>query len=235
MAAFAASLTWVGVGKSGSPAPKSTTWTPARFKRSASAATFIVAEPVTLVRRCASAIDIANLSNGLNLGFPAHPLLNGRRHEPANLAAEAEHFLNQTRAQIRVLLRRHHEHRLERRLQMPIHERHLELVLEIRYCAETANQRAGPPPAGVLDEQPVEGVHFDVRVLAEHLSNDLDALLGGKQRMFFGVDQHGDDDSLEQMRAAENDVDMTVRQRIERPWENRESPLRWPWHLILHL
>src|SRR4030095_9494586 len=109
MAAFAASLTWVGVGKSGSPAPKSTIWTPVRFQRSASAATFMVAEPVTLARRCASAIDIATLSNGLNLGFPAHPLLNGRRHKPANLAAEAEHFLDQARAQIRVLLARHNK------------------------------------------------------------------------------------------------------------------------------
>src|SRR4030095_16030757 len=173
MAAFAASLTWVGVGKSGSPAPKSTIWTPVRFKRAASAATFIVAEPVTLARRCASAIDIANLSNGLNLGFPAHPLLNGRRHQPANLAAEAEHFLDQARAQIRVLLRRHHEHRLERRLQMTIHQRHLELVFEIRDRAKTANQRAGPSPSGVLDKQTVEGVHLDVRVLAEHIADDL--------------------------------------------------------------
>src|SRR6185503_9814621 len=155
IAAFAASLTCVGVGKSGSPAPKSTIWIPARFKRSASAATFIVAEPVTLARRCASAIDITNLSNGLNFGFPAHPLFNRRRHEPADLAAEAEHFLDQTRAQIRVLLRRHREHRLERRLQVTIHQGHLELVFEIRYGAETANQRAGPPPAGVLDEQTV--------------------------------------------------------------------------------
>src|SRR4026209_2336894 len=88
-----------------------------------------------------------------------------------------------------------------------------------------AKQRAGPPPAGVLDEQTVECIHLDVRVFAEHLPNDLDALLGGKQRLLFGVDQHGDDDSLEQMRAAENDVDMTVRQRIERPGENCKSPL----------
>src|SRR5215510_3138551 len=146
IAAFAASLTWVGVGKSGSPAPKSTTWMPERFKRSASAATFIVAEPVTLARRCASAIDIANLSNGLNLGFPAHPLLNGRRHQPANLAAEAEHFLNQARAQIGVLLRRHHELLLVRRLQMTVHQRHLKLILETRDRAETADQRAGWPP-----------------------------------------------------------------------------------------
>src|ERR1700693_2801354 len=41
-AAMAAFLMLSGVGKSGSPAPKSTTSTPSRRKRSASAATFMV-------------------------------------------------------------------------------------------------------------------------------------------------------------------------------------------------
>src|ERR1700689_1388348 len=42
MAAMAACLMFSGVGKSGSPALKSTTSTPARRRRSASAATFMV-------------------------------------------------------------------------------------------------------------------------------------------------------------------------------------------------
>ena len=42
MAAMAAFLMLSGVGKSGSPAPKSTTSTPSRRRRSASAATFMV-------------------------------------------------------------------------------------------------------------------------------------------------------------------------------------------------
>src|SRR5512132_1979590 len=150
IAAFAASLTCAGVGKSGSPAPKSTTWMPERFKRSASAATFIVAEPVTLARRCASTIDIANLLDRLNLRFPAHPLFDRRRHQPANLAAEAEHFLDQTRAEVCVLLRWHHEHRLERRLEMAVHQRHLELVFEIRHGTEAPDQCTRPPPACVF-------------------------------------------------------------------------------------
>ena len=43
-ASTAACLILSGVGKSGSPAPKSTTSTPSRRRRSASAATFIVDE-----------------------------------------------------------------------------------------------------------------------------------------------------------------------------------------------
>ena len=44
MAAFAASFAGCGVGKSGSPAPKSTTSTPWRFSFAASPATFIVGD-----------------------------------------------------------------------------------------------------------------------------------------------------------------------------------------------
>ena len=53
MASTAATLTCGGVGKSGSPAPRSTTSTPSRRRRSASAATFIVGEVATADMRAA--------------------------------------------------------------------------------------------------------------------------------------------------------------------------------------
>jgi hypothetical protein len=67
----------------------------------------------------------------------------------------------------------------------------------------------------VVHEQTVEGVDLDVRVLAEHLADDRDPFVGGEQRLLLRVDQHRDDDPLEQVRAAENDVHVPVRQRIE--------------------
>src|SRR5579864_372158 len=53
MASMAARLMLSGVGKSGSPAPKSTTSIPSRRRRSASAATFIVED--SLMREIRSA------------------------------------------------------------------------------------------------------------------------------------------------------------------------------------
>src|SRR6266478_3768180 len=53
MAETAAALMLSGVGKSGSPAPKSTTSTPSRRRRSASAATFMVDD--SLMRETRSA------------------------------------------------------------------------------------------------------------------------------------------------------------------------------------
>src|SRR5580704_927145 len=55
-AAMAAFLILSGVGKSGSPAPKSTTSTPSRRRRSASAATFMVDD--SLMRETRSARSI---------------------------------------------------------------------------------------------------------------------------------------------------------------------------------
>ena len=54
IALWAASLACSGVGKSGSPAPKSTTSTPERRNRAASSPTLSVGEPLTLVVRSAN-------------------------------------------------------------------------------------------------------------------------------------------------------------------------------------
>src|SRR6202008_5209862 len=99
-------------------------------------------------------------------------------------------------------------------------QRHLELVFEIRDRPQTAYEHARAPAPRVFDQQPVEGVDLDVRVLAEDLADDRDALVGGKQRVLLGVHQDGDEDPLEQVRAAEDDVDVTVGQRVEGPGKN---------------
>ena len=106
---------------------------------------------------------------------------------------------------------------------MAIHERHLKLVLEVRHGSYAPDDGARPPAPRVVHEQAVETVHLDVRVLAEHLANDPDALIGGEQRLLVLVDQHRDDDALEQMGAAQDDVHVTVGQRIERSRKHREA------------
>src|SRR5262245_16319334 len=62
IADFPAAFTCSGVGKSGSPALKSTTSTPARRRRSASAATANVGEAVTWERRWANMDDHSGTS-----------------------------------------------------------------------------------------------------------------------------------------------------------------------------
>src|SRR5258706_12120176 len=86
MARCAAALMWSGVGKSGSPAPKSTTSIPWAFILMASDATFMVGD--TAMRPVLSARFI---SQALSVSRPA-PLvlqagLDPPRHEPCDGAA----------------------------------------------------------------------------------------------------------------------------------------------------
>src|SRR5438477_373590 len=92
-----------GVGKSGSPAPKSTTSTPCARSFSASAATFIVDD--TLIAEIRLAISVFSvgvmISRANTLGVVgAHafsqPGFDRGRHQPRDVAAEPDNLLYQT-------------------------------------------------------------------------------------------------------------------------------------------
>jgi len=74
----------------------------------------------------------------------------------------------------------------------------------------------------VVHQQPVEGVDLHLGVGLEHLARDLDPLLHREHRRLLRVDEDGDDDPIEHARAARDDVDVAVGQRIERPGVYRE-------------
>src|SRR6185503_16476936 len=66
-----------------------------------------------------------------------------RMHERADVAAVARNLADQARADVRGVERRHHEDGLEPGREMPVHERHLVLVLEVAHRAQPADQDAG--------------------------------------------------------------------------------------------
>src|SRR5215472_16883755 len=157
----AALLIASGVPKSGSPAPKSITSTPDRRSLSTAAPTAIVADIAILeVRSANRAIDLLLPSvRSVRLQadylvrrkpdttgelrphrlFFSQPFLDQFGHKAMDLAAKREHFLDQPRADERILRGRHHEHRLERVRELPVHQRHLHFVLEIGDCAQPAD------------------------------------------------------------------------------------------------
>src|SRR3990170_4689628 len=128
MATLAASFAGCGVGKSGSPAPKSTTSTPCRFSFAASPATFIVGDVDTLLIRSAS------------MNFPSlfffQPAFDNFGHQAADLTAKREDFFDEPRTDVGVLLGRHHEDRLDMRAQAAVHQRHLKFRFKIRERAQ---------------------------------------------------------------------------------------------------
>src|ERR1019366_10099013 len=101
-ASMAACLILAGVGKSGSPAPKSTTSTPLARRFSASAATFMVDD--TLMNEIRSAIPLtATFMSPLKLSLtcllelrnaPAHARLNQRRRQAGDIPPQTENLLH---------------------------------------------------------------------------------------------------------------------------------------------
>src|SRR5262245_47022374 len=139
---IAASLIRSGVSKSGSPAPNEITSTPPRRSSCALAWTASVDDGASVFRRSASTVWLlcslfigagrrtAGLSRRVLFG---QALLDDRRDQPGHRRSEAGHFLDQTRRDVRVLLVRHQEDRLDGAPELPVHQRHLELVFEVRH------------------------------------------------------------------------------------------------------
>src|ERR1700677_4004998 len=86
IASIAARLIFSGVGKSGSPALKSTTSAPLRRKRSASAATFMVDDTLIVEILPASSCNVSIESDLLK--FTLQPRLNRGRHQTRDAPAQ---------------------------------------------------------------------------------------------------------------------------------------------------
>src|SRR5215468_571421 len=135
----AALLIGSGVPKSGSPAPKSITSTPDRRSLSTAAPTAIVADVAILEVRSANRAIVLLLSLRPHRLLLAQTFLYHVGHQPVHFSAESEHFLDQPRADERILRGRHHEHRLERARELAVHQCHLHFVLEVGDRAQTAH------------------------------------------------------------------------------------------------
>src|SRR6185437_9483736 len=105
--------------------------------------------------------------------FLLQPLHHHGWHQRGDIATQLKHALDQPRADIRVLLRRHHEQRLELRVQLAVHHRHLEFILVIRDSADAADYGLRSLRARKVHQQSVEGLHRHIpealRRFAQHL------------------------------------------------------------------
>src|SRR5258708_10258906 len=126
-ASMAARLMLSGVGKSGSPAPKSTTSAPSRRRLSASAATFIVDD--TLISEildpssCTVCIRYSFFVLSTTRQCPAlHSLLDRGRHQARHVSAQRGHFLHQLGTNERVRFARQKKHGFDPRIQAPVHQ-----------------------------------------------------------------------------------------------------------------
>src|SRR2546421_7157473 len=213
----AASLMRSGVSKSGSPAPNEMTSTPCARSALALACTASVEDGASVFKRSASTVALlrrrpAPLLEGELL---RQPLLDDRRHEARDRRAKAGDFLDEARGDVRVLLVRHEEHRLDGRPELPVHQRHLELVLEVRDGADTAHDAVGALARDQVDQEPVERDDAEVAEPGCRLVDHLEALLDREQRLLRGIRDDRDDQLVEDLEAALDDVDVAVVYGIE--------------------
>src|SRR3972149_6550690 len=216
IASTAACLIRSGVSKSGSPAPKEITSTPRARSALALAWTASVDEGARVFRRSASTVALLRQSPAALPGWELlrQPLLDDRRHEAGAL-------LDQPRGDVRVLLVRHEEDRLDGVLELAVHQRHLELVLEVRDRADAPHDAVGALAGHEVDEEAVERDDAEVVEPRRRLVDHLEALLDGEQRLLRGVGHHRDDQLVEDPEAPLDDVHVAVVDGIENPRVDR--------------
>src|SRR2546421_6431430 len=226
MARMAAFLMWSGVGKSGSPGPKSAISTPLALSLSASAITAEVGEICMRLMRSVSCTRSPSQcaaccrhvpANSLGLrNFRPQALFNDGRDQTGQRTAEARDFTNQSSAQITVRLSRQHENGFESRLQLAVHQSHLQFVLIIGDGANTAQNHAGATLPRIVHQQSIKYVDFHTAPGAGDLAKHLDAFRNGKQRSLVGVAQHADYERGEHLFAALGKVKVAVGHRVKR-------------------
>ena len=109
----------------------------------------------------------------------------------------------------------HQKDRFDLRLEPPIHERHLQLVFVVGNRADPTQNDAGAALRRVMDQQAVEGADFNIAETVHHFVQHLDALGDTEQRLLLFITQNGDDQFVEQRRAALDQIQVTVGNWVE--------------------
>src|SRR5579863_2737725 len=235
-ASMAARLMLSGVGKSGSPAPKSTTSAPSRRRRSASAATFMVEDTLISEILEASSCTVCIRSTPSNFLYqvltprqrpPLHSLLNRGRHQPRDVSAQRSHLLHQVGADERMSFARQQKHGFDARVQTTVHQRHLQLVLVIGKRPDTAQDHIGRARRGVIDQQSFKRGHFNIRIRPHYFFEHLHPLRHRKQRPLGVVVENRDDQPLDQFAASRNQIQVPVGDRVKGTWIDGDSPGWW--------
>lgn len=148
-----------------------------------------------------------------------HARLDEIGDETFDAAAELKDLFDEPRADVGVSLRRHHEDGLDARLKSAVHERHLQLVLVIGDGADAAHDGVSLLLDGVLHQEPLEAIDRQAARArldaAERVAQNRLPLFDREQRLLLRVDDDGDDDLVEEVAAATDDVEVTVRDGIE--------------------
>ena len=117
------------------------------------------------------------------------------------------------------------ERKLDLRLEVAIHQRHLELVLEVGHGSQPANDRACPDVSRVLDDKPVELLYAHAIEVTQHALQHLEALFTTERTRFRHVTRHCDHHLVEQRKTPMHQIEVAVGHGIEAGREERDPRL----------
>src|ERR1700685_1401774 len=238
---MAASLICCGVEKCGSPPPKSPTSMPCPRSLSASATTAIVAEgSIRLIRSVSTSASVVAVviyvfplclcvrslggfrpqsaffqAAGRIQFFPQLKLYNFG-HQPSDRASCLRHFSHEPRTPVEIFIRWHHKARFQRRLQLAVHKRHLQLIFVIADCPNASQHANGVNRLRIFDHQTMERIEADVLQVRGQLLYHLQPLGHAKHRSLLRVAQDGDDQLLKNLASPLNQIEVPVGWRIKR-------------------
>ncbi len=104
----------------------------------------------------------------------------------------------------------HEKECLDLRLQLAVHQRHLELVLKVGYGPQPPDNGLGLLPAGEIDEQPLEMNHADIRHGPDHFADQRDALLIREEAGLGFIDGNGHNDLVKKPGSPMDDIKVPV-------------------------
>ena len=137
------------------------------------------------------------------------------RHKTRHIAAETRDFFHDTRTKISIFLLRHEENCFYTGIEFPVHQRHLKFKFKIRNGAQTADDRSGFFRSGEFDKQSFELGNSHIVDLASGLSQQIQTFLQREKRLLLVIMRHGHNDFIKQFPRTLNDIEVTVRHRIE--------------------
>src|SRR6185312_13222326 len=121
---------------------------------------------------CRGCFDLAVWS----VGTCPQAFFHRRRNESGDVAAKAEDFLHEPRADEGELLSGEKKNSFESGLQAAIHERHLQLVFVIGNSADAAEDYASVLAERVVREESFKRVDFDIGKLARRFAQHFGSL-----------------------------------------------------------
>jgi hypothetical protein len=150
----------------------------------------------------AQAVSCPARRSALHRHLRAQPLQHGGRHQRLHVAAQRVDLAHEAAGEVRELVAGREEDGFHVGHQVAVHAGELPLVVEVGHAAHAAHHGLGAVGAHEVAHQPVEALHAHLRPRPDHLAHQGHALVQGEHRLLVVAHGHGDDDLVEQLGCA---------------------------------